>query len=239
MEVDIFIPCFVDQFYPETGFNMLRLLEKLGVEVHYCNKQTCCGQVAYNAGFWDEAKAIGEKFIRNYSNNRLVVTPSTSCAGMVRNNFNELFYNSALHIEYKQLQKNIIEFTDFLVNVLQVTDVGAVFNHVVVYHDSCASLREYILGDEPRALLRYVRGLELREMERRTECCGFGGAFSVKHEAISTAMAQQKVDDAIATGAEYIISTDSSCLLHLDGYIKKHKLPIKTAHIADVLATGC
>ncbi|MDP2423751.1 MAG: (Fe-S)-binding protein [Bacteroidales bacterium] len=239
MTVDIFIPCFIDQFYPETGLNMLRILEKLGVDAHYNKRQTCCGQVAFNAGFWDEAKAIGEKFIKSFNNNRLVVTPSASCASMVRNNYNELFYNTALHIEYRQLQKNIIEFTDFLVNVLKVNDLNAIFNHVATYHDSCAALREYGIKAEPRALLQHVRGLELREMKHTHECCGFGGTFSVKHEAIAVAMAEQKVGDALATGAEYIISTDASCLMHLEGYIKKHKLQLKTAHIVDVLATGC
>ncbi len=218
---------------------MLRILEKLGVDAHYNKKQQCCGQVAFNSGFWDEAKAIGEKFIRSHSNNRLVVTPSASCAGMVRNNYNELFYNSALHIEYRQLQKNILEFTDFLVNILKVYDVEAIFNHVVTYHDSCSALREYGIKTEPRVLLQHVRGLELREMQHTDECCGFGGIFSVKNEAIAVAMAEQKVENALATGAEYIISTDASCLMHLDGYIKKHKLPLKTAHIVDVLATGC
>jgi len=238
MHVDIFIPCFIDQFYPETGLNMVRILEKLGVEVHYNKNQTCCGQIAFNAGFWDEAKAIGEKFIKDFSNNRFVVGPSASCVGMVRNYYDLLFYNSALHNEYRQLKKNIFEFSDFVVNKLNVSDLGAEFNHSVTYHDSCSGLREYGLKDEPRILLRSVKGLELREMSRAADCCGFGGAFSVKHEAISTAMAQQKVEDASETGVEYIVSTDASCLLHQEGYIKKHKLPLKTMHLIDVLASG-
>jgi L-lactate dehydrogenase complex protein LldE len=149
-----------------------------------------------------------------------------------------LFLNTGLHLEFRQLQKNIIEFTDFLVNTLGVTDVGATFEHKVTYHDSCASLREYRLGNEPRMLLSRVKGLELTEMQDGEVCCGFGGTFSVKHEPISTAMAQQKVENALATGSEYIVSTDSSCLIHLDGYIKKHKIPLKVIHIIDVLASG-
>lgn len=238
MTVDIFIPCFIDQVYPETGFNMIKILEKLGVEVNYNKEQTCCGQMAFNSGFWEEAKKIGEKFIRDFPNNRPIVGPSASCAGFVRNYYDEMFYNSALHIEYHQLKKNFYEFTDFVVNVLQITDVGATFNHAVTYHDSCAALREYKLGNHPRQLLSEVRGIEIREMSERHTCCGFGGTFAVKHEAISSAMVEQKVHHALETGAEYIVSTDSSCLMNMQGYIHKQNLPIKTIHIIDLLAQG-
>ncbi len=238
LEVDIFIPCFIDQVYPETGFNMIKVLEKAGVKVHYNANQTCCGQMAFNSGFWDKAKKLGEKFIGDFDNGRLIVGPSASCIGYVRNGYNELFYNGAFHNEYKQLQRNIYEITDFLVNVVKVTDFGSVFEHKITYHDSCAAMREYKLNDEPRQLLRNVKGLELIEMENTHECCGFGGTFSVKFEPISTAMAEQKVKNALATGAEYIVSTDSSCLMHQYGYIKKHNLPIKVAHVVDVLASG-
>lgn len=238
MTVDIFIPCFIDQIYPETGFNMVKILEKLGYEVHYNKKQTCCGQMAFNSGFWEDAKSVGEKFIRDFPNNRYVVGPSASCVGFVRNYYDEMFYNSALHIEYHQLKKNFFEFTDFLVNVLNISDVGATFEHKVTYHDSCASLREYGLTNQPRELLKFVRGLELLEMKETKTCCGFGGTFSVKHEPISTAMAEQKVHHALETGAEFIVSTDSSCLMHQQGYIDKHNLPLKTIHIIDVLASG-
>jgi L-lactate dehydrogenase complex protein LldE len=238
MTIDIFIPCFIDQFYPETGFNMIRIFEKLGHKVHYNPKQTCCGQMAFNSGFWEEAKTIGGKFIKDFPNNRPVVGPTASCTAYVKNYFPELFHNTSLHIEYKQLQKNIYEFTDFMVNNLGVTDVGATFMHTVTYHDSCASLREYCLKDEARQLLANVKGLKLIEMEEREECCGFGGTFAVKNEPISAAMAEQKVDNALKTGAEYIVSTDSSCLMHQQGYISKNKLPIKTIHIIDVLASG-
>ena len=238
LEVDIFVPCFVDQVYPQTAFNMIKVLEKAGVKINYNPNQTCCGQMAFNSGFWDKAKTLGEKFIKDFDNDRLIVGPSASCIGYVRNGYNELFYNGAYHNQYKQLQKNIYEITDFLVNVVKVTDFGSVFEHKITYHDSCAALREYKLNDEPRTLLRNVKGLELVEMENTHECCGFGGTFSIKFEPISTAMAEQKVRNALDTGAEYIVSTDSSCLMHQYGYIKKHKLPIKVAHVVDVLASG-
>lgn len=237
MKIDIFIPCFIDQLFPNTGMNMVKILEKVGLEVHYNENQTCCGQMAFNSGYWDDAKAIGEKFIKDFAGNGYIVGPSASCVGFIRNYYDELFYNTALHIEYKQLKKNMFEFTDFLVNVVKVTDVGAEFNHIVTYHDSCAALREYGIRNEPRELLKNVKGLQLREMKDTEVCCGFGGTFSVKFEPISTAMAQQKVQNALETGAEYIVSTDSSCLMHQQNYIDKHKLPLKTIHIIDVLAS--
>ncbi len=238
MTVDIFIPCFIDQIFPATGMNMVKILEKFGVTVNYNDSQTCCGQMAFNSGFWDEAMELGEKFIKDFPNDRPVVAPSASCVGYVRNYYEKLFFNTAFHLEYKRLKKNIFEFTDFMVNKLQVTDTGATFNHKVTYHDSCAALREYGIKNEPRELLKHVKGLELIEMKDTDVCCGFGGTFSVKHEAISTAMAEQKINNAVDTGAEYIISTDSSCLMHQEGFITKHKLPLKVIHIADVLASG-
>lgn len=238
IKVNLFIPCFVDQLFPETAFNMVKVLEKLGCEVIYNPNQTCCGQPAFNAGFWGEARPVGEKFIHDFSDYNYVVGPSGSCVGFVRNFYSELFDNSALHNACKQLQKNTYEFTEFLVNVLNVKDLGATLNGVGTYHDACGALRECKIKKEPRELLANVKGLELREMNECETCCGFGGTFAVKFESISSPMADQKVANAIATGAEYIISTDMSCLLHVDGYIKKNNLPIKVMHIADVLAQG-
>ncbi|GAB4323426.1 MAG: (Fe-S)-binding protein [Bacteroidales bacterium] len=238
MTIDIFIPCFIDQIYPDTGMNMVKILERLGHEVNYNPHQTCCGQMAFNSGFWKEARELGEKFIRDFPNDRPVVAPSASCVGYVKNYYDKLFFNSGLHLEYKRLIRNIYEFSDFLVNKLKVEDIGASFPHKVTYHDSCAALREYGLKDEPRRLLSHVKGLELIEMKDTDVCCGFGGTFSVKHEAISSAMAQQKVENALDTGAEYIVSTDSSCLMHQDGYIRKQNIPLKVIHLADVLASG-
>lgn len=238
MKAEAFIPCFIDQFFPETGRNMIKLLEKLKVEVHYNPNQTCCGQMAFNSGFWDEAKELGEKFIKDFQRSQYVVSPSASCTGMVKRQYPKLFHNSALHNQSKQLQSTIFEFTDFLVNVLKKSDIGAEFNHKVTYHESCASKREYGLTNEPRLLLSKVKGLELIEMEEPDSCCGFGGTFSIKFEGISSAMAQQKVEKALATGAEYIVSTDSSCLMNINGYIEKHKLPIKCIHIVDLLAAN-
>ena len=236
MNVQLFIPCFVDQLYPQTAFNMIKVLEKAGCTVQYNTNQTCCGQPAFNAGFWDDAKQVCGKFIKDFSGADFIVAPSASCVGFVRNYYLKLFGNSTLHNEVKELQKKIFEFSEFLINVLQTEDVGAVLHGKATYHDSCAALRECKIKQEPRKLLQHVKGLELIEMDDVETCCGFGGTFAVKFEAISIAMADQKVTHALATGAQYIISTDLSCLMHIDGYIRHKGINLQTMHIADVLA---
>ncbi|MDQ3192480.1 MAG: (Fe-S)-binding protein [Bacteroidota bacterium] len=238
MIVDIFIPCFMDQIYPGTALNMVKILEHVGCRVNYNIEQTCCGQPAFNAGYWDHCKEVGEKFIKEFPEDRYIVTPSASCAGMVKNYYGEMFHNSVLHNDYKQVKKNLFEFSDFLVNVLKITDLGAKLQGVATYHDSCAALREYGIKREPRVLLEKVKGLEIIEMQDVETCCGFGGTFAAKFESISIGMAQQKVDNALATGAKYIVSTDMSCLMHLDTYLKKQNKDIKIMHIVDVLALG-
>lgn len=238
MIVELFIPCFVDQLYPDTALNMVKVLERVGCGVNYNHEQTCCGQPAFNGGYWDHCKEVGEKFLKEFQNDRYIVTPSASCAGFVKNSYSELFDNTVLHNQCKGVQKNMYEFTDFLVNVLKISDLGATLKGVGVFHDSCSGLREYGIKREPRQLLSKVRGLELREMNDCETCCGFGGTFAVKHENIAVGMAQEKVRNAEAAGADYIISTDLSCLLHLDGYIKKQGKKIQTRHIIDVLASG-
>ncbi len=238
MTVELFIPCFIDQLYPETAYNTVKVLEKAGCKVTYNAEQTCCGQPAFNAGYWDEAKAVGYKFLEDFSDNVVIVSPSASCTGMVKNYYNDLFTNTAIHNKCRSIQSHIIELSDFLVNVLNKDYFGAELEGKAVYHDSCAGLRECKIKAEPRALLEKVHGLELLEMPDTGTCCGFGGTFAVKFEGISSAMAQQKVNNALAVGAEYIISTDISCLMHLQAYIDKENLKIKTMHLADVLANG-
>jgi L-lactate dehydrogenase complex protein LldE len=214
---------------------MVSVLERAGVEVQYNVNQTCCGQPAFNAGFRDEARDVCSKFLKDFSGHDYVVAPSASCVGFVRNYYSTLFDNSSLHNAVKDLGKRIYEFSDFLVNVLGVEDVGATLQGKATYHDSCAALRECRIREEPRKLLSRVRGLELLEMNDVETCCGFGGSFAVKFESISIAMADQKVNNALQTGADYIISTDLSCLMHLDGYIRHKGYSIRTMHIADVL----
>jgi len=236
--IQLFIPCFVDQLYPQTAFNMVKVLEKAGVKVDYNTDQTCCGQPAYNAGFRNDAREVCSKFVKDFSGADYVVAPSASCVGFVRNYYSTLFDNSSLHNDVRDLGKRIYEFSDFLVNILGVDNVGASLYGKATYHDSCAALRECRIRQEPRRLLANVKGLSLVEMADTETCCGFGGSFAVKFESISIAMADQKVNNALATGADFIISTDLSCLMHLDGYIRHKGYPIKTMHIADVLANN-
>jgi L-lactate dehydrogenase complex protein LldE len=238
MNVHLFIPCFVDQIYPDTAFNMVKVLEKAGCTVQYNTNQTCCGQPAFNAGYWDEAKVVAQKFLKGFHTYDYIVAPSASCSGFVRNYYTKLFDNSAAHNDVKLIKKNLFEFTEFLTEVLHITDFGAKLEGVATYHDSCAALRECNIKQGPRTLLNNVKGLQLKEMQDNETCCGFGGTFAVKFESISMAMADQKIGHALDTGADYIISTDLSCLMHLDGVIKKRDLAIRSLHIADVLASG-
>jgi L-lactate dehydrogenase complex protein LldE len=238
LNIQLFIPCFVDQLYPDTAFNMIRVLEKAGCMVQYNKEQTCCGQPAFNAGFQEDAKEVCIKFLKDFNGTDYIVSPSASCTGFVKNYYKELFIDSSHNKEVKNIGKRIYEFSDFLVNVLHQEDFNASLTGKATYHDSCAALRECKIKTEPRKLLSLVKGLELVEMEDVETCCGFGGSFAVKFESISLAMADQKVNHAIKTGAEYMISTDLSCLMHLDGYIRYKRLPLKTLHIADVLSSG-
>ena len=217
---------------------MVKVLEKATCEVYYNTNQTCCGQPAFNAGFWNEARDVASKFIKDFDNTDYIVAPSASCVGFVKNYYSKLFENSTSHNKVKELGSRIYEFSAFLTDVLKITNYGAMLNAKATYHDSCAALRECKIKEGPRQLLQNVKGLELVEMVDNETCCGFGGTFAVKFDAISIAMADQKVNNALATGAEYIISTDTSCLLHIDGYIKGKNLPIKCMHLADVLASG-
>lgn len=238
MNVQLFIPCFVDQLYPETGFNMVKVLEKAGCTVSYNTNQTCCGQAAFNAGYWDDAKSVCTKFLKDFSGADYIVGPSASCVGFVRNYYGKLFENSSQHHAVQDMNKRIFEFSEFLVDVLGIEQFGAELTGKATYHDSCAALRECKIKEGPRKLLANVKGLTLTEMNDVETCCGFGGTFAIKFDSISLGMGEQKVENALATGAEYLISTDLSCLMHLQGYIKQKGLSLKTMHLADVLASG-
>jgi len=238
MNVQLFIPCFVDQLFPSTAFNMIKVLEKAGCTVHYNPAQTCCGQPAFNAGFWDDARAVCKKFLQDFTLDKPIVAPSASCVGFVRNYYSKLFTDSSYHNDVKAISNNIFEFSEFLVHRLGVISFGARLEGKATYHDSCAGLRECRIKNEPRQLLQGVEGLQLTEMEDVETCCGFGGTFAVKFEPISIGMGEQKVEHALATEAQYLISTDLSCLMHLQGYIDKKGYTLRTMHLADVLATG-
>ncbi|MDO9154970.1 MAG: (Fe-S)-binding protein [Paludibacter sp.] len=239
IDIQLFIPCYIDQLYPETGFNVIKILEKAGCTVHYNPEQTCCGQPAFNSGYWSETAALAEKFLNDFPAGMPVVSPSASCTGFISHHYHKVLKDrNDLMEKFALLKPQIYEMTDFLINVLQVENLGAKFSHSVTFHDSCSALREYGIKDEPRKLLANVEGLELVEMNESDTCCGFGGTFAVKNPHISTAMAENKVRNAIETGAEFIVSTEASCLMNINGYCAKNKLPLKGIHLADILASG-
>jgi L-lactate dehydrogenase complex protein LldE len=227
MRVALFIPCFVDQLFPNVGIAMVKVLRRLNVELDYPAAQTCCGQPAFNTGYWDEARELAKRYCEVFADAEAIVCPSGSCTAMVRNFYPELGVEPPA----------TYEFAEFLVKKLGVTDVGATFPAKVTYHDACHALRELRLKDEPRQLLRNVRGLELVEMPEAETCCGFGGTFSVKFPMISYAMDEVKYASIQQTGAEYVVSADSSCLMQIDGYLRRQKLPVKTISLAEVLAS--
>ena len=238
MNVHVFIPCFIDQLYPTAGFNTIKVLEKAGCTVTYNQDQTCCGQPAFNAGYWGESREVCNKFINDFSGADHIVVPSASCTGFIKNYYSKIYDNASNQKDIKGLQDKVYELSDFLVNVLNIQDLGAQFDGVATYHDSCAALRECKIKNEPRQLLEKVKGLKLIELQDNETCCGFGGTFAVKFEGISVAMGEQKVQNIVKTNADYLISTDLSCMMHIGGVMEKMELPIKSLHLADVLASG-
>lgn len=235
-KLTLFIPCFVDQLAPQIGLDMARVLRRIGHELEFPEAQTCCGQPAFNSGYWGDARPVAERFVRVFRDAEAIVCPSGSCTTMVRVFYPELLSSSPLGIEATALAKRTFEFSEFLIKIAKVNDVGAFFPHRVTYHDSCHSLRELHLKSEPRELLRHVKGLELVELPSSEECCGFGGTFAVKFGMISAAMGEIKSGNAESSGAEYLVSTDPSCLLHLDGILRLRSSPVRTIHLAQILA---
>lgn len=238
MNVHVFIPCFVDQLYPTAGFNTIKVLERAGCKVIYNPDQTCCGQPAFNAGYWGEAREVCNKFLKDFESAEYVVMPSASCTGFVNNYFSKIYGNTSNQNAIKEIKGKVFELSHFLVNVLKKVDLGASFNGIATYHDSCAALRELKIKEEPRILLNHVKGLTLVDLKDNETCCGFGGTFAVKFEGISTAMGEQKAQHVLDTQAEYLISTDLSCLMHINGVMEKKQMPIKSLHLADILACG-
>jgi len=235
-KVSLFVPCFVDQLAPEVGLDMVRVLRRIGYETEFPREQTCCGQPAFNTGYWNDARPVAERFVQIFRKAEIVVCPSGSCTTMVRNFYPELLAGSALREEAILVGQRVFEFSEFLVKVANVTDVGASFPHRVAVHDACHALRELHLKQESRELLRQVRGLELVDMPYSEECCGFGGTFATKFAAISAAMGDTKAGNAEASGAEYVTATDPSCLLHIEGILRRRESKVRTIYLAGILA---
>jgi len=222
--VGLFVTCLGDTLFPSTGRAVVRLLERLGVGVEFPEEQTCCGQMHLNSGYADEGLALARRLAGVFEGYEAVVTPSASCAGMVR---------EQLGAEAPP----VYELSELLVDVLGVDEVGAYYPHRVTYHPTCHSLRALRLEDRPRRLLSSVRGLELVELPNSRECCGFGGTFAVKNADVSTAMLSDKVRDVLDTNAEVLCAVDSSCLMHIGGGLARGRTGVRTVHLAEILAS--
>ncbi|MFE3995953.1 (Fe-S)-binding protein [Streptomyces goshikiensis] len=243
MRVALFVTCVNDALYPRTGIAVVRLLERLGVEVDFPAAQSCCGQPQYNTGYRYETEPLVRRTAAAFEGYAYVVTPSGSCAAMIREHYPRIGRKAAAEGRGTELAEaaaslgpRLYELTEFLVDVLGVTDVGAYFPHTVTYHPSCHGLRSLGLGDRPRRLLAAVKGLELLELPGAEECCGFGGTFALKNPEVSAAMGADKAGSATATGADFLCGADNSCLAHLDGILRRRGAPPRTLHLAEILA---
>jgi L-lactate dehydrogenase complex protein LldE len=236
MTVTLFIPCFVDALYPRVGINIVQILERLGHKIVCLEQIVCCGQPPFNSGYWDEARTVAAKVLEQLKNAEVIVIGSGSCGAMLKVFYPQLFENTPQLELAKQISSRTWEFSEFLVKKLGVTDLGAKFPHKVTFHDGCHGLRELGVKKSPRMLLAHVCDLQLIEMSEAETCCGFGGTFAVKFPMISTAMGDVKCASAAETGAEYIVSNDSSCLMHLQGLLSRQNSKLKIIHLAEVLA---
>ena len=238
LRVDIFIPCLIDQYYPDVAHKMIKVLESLGCDVQYNEDQTCCGRIAFEDGYWDHCKEVGEKFIMELQHERYIICPGAACTATVKCQYPALFQNSSMHNQYKAVQKNMFEFSDFLVNVMNASDIGARYNAKAVMFDACKAVHELKIKSAPRLLLSKVRDLTLVETPSTYSCCGMSGGLDRNNEKLAVDIGSKIVEDFMAVGADTIISTDMDCLMHFDSIIKKNNWPIKVAHLADVLASG-
>ncbi len=237
-KVSLFVTCIVDQVFPKVGLAMAEILERLGFDVDFAEGQTCCGQPAFNSGYHEPAGDVARHFLNTFRDSEYIVVPSGSCTSMITHHYQDILadYPSDLDAA-RQLAPRVWEFSRFLLEVAQVEDVGARYDGVVTYHDSCHALRELKIKSGPRRLLSKVAGLTLAEMDVAEECCGFGGTFSVKFPEVSGAMARTKIESIVRTKADTVVSIDSSCLMQLQGAIERARLPIRTMHLAEILAS--
>jgi L-lactate dehydrogenase complex protein LldE len=223
VRVALFITCYNDALFPEVGKAVVTLLRRLGHEVDFPAAQTCCGQMHFNSGYQDACIPLVDRFTRAFEDYDVVVTPSGSCAAMVRHH-------------HATVAPRVLELSEFLVDTLGITDVGASFPHAVAFHPTCHSTRLLGVGDRPRRLLEAVDGLRLVEFQHAESCCGFGGTFAVKNADTSVAMGSDKVDDVVASGAEVLTAGDTSCLMHIGGLLSRRGSPIRVMHLAEILA---
>lgn len=238
MKVSLFITCLSDAIYPKVGEAMVRLLARHGIKLDFPQVQTCCGQPAFNSGYWDDARKTAKTIIEAFEDSDFVISPSGSCTGMIHH-YPKLFeHDRAMLAKAQQLQEKSYEFTQFLVQVLGVTDVGASFPHKVTYHPSCHGSRLLGVKDEPLALMKQVRGLELVPLPFAEDCCGFGGTFAVKMADISGAMVTEKADHVLESEAEVLVGLDLACLMNIAGNLRYRNKPVRVMHLAELLYEG-
>lgn len=241
MRISLFIACYNDMLFPETGKAVVTVLERLGHTVEFSLEQTCCGQMHYNTGYQGEAVPLVRRFVEIFRDAEVVCIPSSSCVAMIRDHYPKIAHKTgdlALTCEIDALLPRIFEFSELLVKKLRVEDVDAYFPHRVTYHASCHGLRNLQLGDTPLRLLRNVRGIDLVELENIEQCCGFGGTFAVKNADVSSAMLAGKVSAVLNTEAEVCTACDNSCLMHIWGALHRQRTSVRTAHLAEILASG-
>ena len=239
MRIAVFATCLVDGLFPDVGKATIRLLRRLGHAVELPLQQTCCGQMHVNSGYPKAALPLVRSYVDTFAGFDAVVVPSGSCTGSIRHQHEQVaeeFGNASLQSDAASLAGRTYELSEFLVDVLGVTDVGAYFPHAVTYHPTCHSLRVLRVGDRPQRLLRAVAGLELRELPGAEECCGFGGTFAVKNAEVSGAMLADKMRHVVDTGAEYCCASDASCLMHIRGGLARTGAAVRTTHLAEILA---
>jgi L-lactate dehydrogenase complex protein LldE len=240
VRISLFVTCYNDTLFPETGKAVVRLLERLGHEIEFPLEQTCCGQMHYNTGYQREAVPMMRRFLRTFADAEAVCIPSSSCVAMMQDHYPKIAAESgesSLMQAMDDLLPRVFELSQLLVKKLGVEDVGAAFPHRVTYHASCHSQRSLHLDDLPIRLLRQVRGLELAAMPNIDRCCGFGGTFAIRNADVSAAMLAEKMDDVRSSGAEVVTAVDNSCLMHIFGGLHRTGSPVRMAHLAEILAS--
>ena len=238
MKVSMFITCISDAVYPRVGEAMVRLLARYGVQMDFPEVQTCCGQPAFNAGYWDEARQTAVTILQAFEDSDFVIAPSGSCTGMLHH-FPKLFQDDPVHLLKAQaLQRKAYEFSQFMVKVLGITDLGAMFPHKVTYHPSCHCSRILGIRDEPMLLMQNIKGMELVPLPFAEDCCGFGGTFAIKMAEISGAMVTEKSDHVLETEAEILTGLDMGCLMNIAGNLRYRQQPIRVMHLAELLYEG-
>ncbi len=237
MKISLFVTCLVDQLFPQVGLSTVRIFEKLGVDVEFNPRQTCCSQPAFNSGYREEATQVARHLLEVYQDSERIVVPSGSCCTMIKVFLPTLFEEGSWERRVaKEITERTYELSDFLFSIMGVERTGARFPYAVTYHDSCHLLRELGIREQPRRLIRGVEQIDFREMENSSRCCGFGGSFSVKFDDVSAAIGEDKLNWISHSGARYVIATDVSCLMHLEGLLKRSHIPVETMHLAELLA---